>query len=111
MGTKLHSKVSLIPLTFLCLLSLILLASFHSSAFIVNLKISSRSQHLSAKITHSIRTRKMLASGQFDFTPFLHHLRHPPANRQDRHDLGGDFDPVNAMEKRLVPSGPNPLHH
>ncbi|KAL0296772.1 UNVERIFIED_CONTAM: CLAVATA3/ESR (CLE)-related protein 13 [Sesamum calycinum] len=51
--------------------------------------------------------RKALAS-KFDFTPFLnsHHHRHhrglPPGN---------EIDPRYGVEKRLVPTGPNPLHH
>ncbi|KAF8033128.1 hypothetical protein BT93_D1890 [Corymbia citriodora subsp. variegata] len=52
--------------------------------------------------------RKVLAS-KFDFAPFRKrrgkgHLPEPP-------DDGGNVDPRYGVEKRLVPTGPNPLHH
>ncbi|KAH6834492.1 CLAVATA3/ESR-RELATED 13 [Perilla frutescens var. hirtella] len=51
--------------------------------------------------------RKALASTKFDFTPFL--VRH----RRERLPPGGrsQIDPRYGVEKRLVPTGPNPLHH
>uniref|UniRef100_A0A7N0TZM9 CLAVATA3/ESR (CLE)-related protein 13 n=1 Tax=Kalanchoe fedtschenkoi TaxID=63787 RepID=A0A7N0TZM9_KALFE len=114
MSTKLHSEVHL-PLTFLCLLSLILLLSSSSNnfGFIILTYNSSHSQDVFMKNGRSSSrssNRKLLESRQFDYTPFLHHLRHPPPDQEDQH-LGGEFDPVNAMDKRLVPTGPNPLHH
>ncbi|KAJ8752248.1 hypothetical protein K2173_003884 [Erythroxylum novogranatense] len=59
--------------------------------------------------------RKMLAT-KFDFTPFLkshyqhhhHHSRHLPLHREP---AGSDIDQRYGADKRLVPSGPNPLHH
>ncbi|XAR65381.1 hypothetical protein NMG60_11009492 [Bertholletia excelsa] len=48
---------------------------------------------------------------KFDFTPFLKHHRH---NHHRKHPLKpavGEIDPLYGHEKRLVPTGPNPLHH
>lgn len=77
-----------------------------------------------------ISSRKVLASS-FDFTPFLnhHHQQHkkprrrsssPPSTTEpleaagDDHDHdhdGNEIDPRYGVEKRRVPTGPNPLHH
>ncbi|EXB53977.1 hypothetical protein L484_022945 [Morus notabilis] len=77
-----------------------------------------------------INSRKVLASN-FDFTPFLNHHHHqkqqhtkrhrsssPPrmpkpveaGDEHDDHD-GNEIDPRYGVEKRRVPTGPNPLHH
>ncbi|CAL0325740.1 unnamed protein product [Lupinus luteus] len=66
-------------------------------------------------------SRKMLAAG-FDFTPFLHHHHHHHRHhRHNRHHEShmlakpeptrSEIDPRYGVEKRLVPTGPNPLHH
>ncbi|KAK8692693.1 hypothetical protein V6N13_070300 [Hibiscus sabdariffa] len=52
----------------------------------------------------SSSNRKLLAN-KFDFTPFLHHHHH-----HLKHS-GNEIDPRYGVEKRLVPTGPNPLHH
>ncbi|KAL8531615.1 hypothetical protein ACS0TY_008275 [Phlomoides rotata] len=52
-----------------------------------------------------INHRKALAAN-FDFTPFLHHRKIPPEPPGGR-----EIDPLYGVEKRLVPTGPNPLHH
>ncbi|KAI3467146.1 hypothetical protein Pfo_023809 [Paulownia fortunei] len=60
--------------------------------------------------------RKTLAS-KFDFTPFLKRHRHhrtelpPDVHTQPGPPGGSQIDPRYGVEKRLVPSGPNPLHH
>ncbi|PON87033.1 CLAVATA3/ESR (CLE)-related protein [Trema orientale] len=80
---------------------------------------------------HPLITRKVLASS-FDFTPFLNHQhqiqqeeeeqRHKKRRRsspnmpEPSHDrAAGDeeseIDPRYGVEKRRVPTGPNPLHH
>ncbi|KAK9684413.1 hypothetical protein RND81_10G208200 [Saponaria officinalis] len=47
------------------------------------------------------RCRKLLENTQlYDFTPFKRHHRKQP-----------EVDPVYGDEKRIVPTGPNPLHH
>ncbi|KAK6249608.1 hypothetical protein QUC31_007100 [Theobroma cacao] len=62
---------------------------------------------------HTLSNRKVLAS-KFDFTPFLHHRRHRPRHVppvQSEPAGGNEIDPRYGAEKRLVPTGPNPLHH
>ncbi|KAM0004841.1 hypothetical protein Hdeb2414_s0006g00209531 [Helianthus debilis subsp. tardiflorus] len=52
--------------------------------------------------------RKMLAS-EFNFAPYLkHHHQHHHRGNTLKNDV---IDPHYGVEKRLVPSGPNPLHH
>lgn len=54
-------------------------------------------------------------ASKFDFAPFRKphgknprgHSLHPP----DPPDDGHEVDPRYGVEKRLVPTGPNPLHH
>ncbi|CAH8359394.1 unnamed protein product [Eruca vesicaria subsp. sativa] len=54
--------------------------------------------------------RRAFVVSKFDFTPFKKDLRRK--NPQDVSQLGGsEIDPRYGVEKRLVPSGPNPLHH
>lgn len=53
-----------------------------------------------------IKHRKALTTN-FDFTPFLHHHRKLPPEPP----RGSEIDPRYGVEKRLVPTGPNPLHH
>ena len=74
-----------------------------------------------------ISSRKVLASN-FDFTPFLNH--HQQREQKKRHHQKGrlepdmqassepvedhegkEIDPRYGVEKRRVPTGPNPLHH
>ncbi|KAL6319176.1 hypothetical protein AAG906_013849 [Vitis piasezkii] len=59
-------------------------------------------------ISHSIN-RKVLAT-KFDFTAFHgeSHSRHLPP-QPDPAD--SEIDPLYGVEKRKVPTGPNPLHH
>ncbi|KAK1321151.1 CLAVATA3/ESR (CLE)-related protein 13 [Acorus calamus] len=63
----------------------------------------------------------------FDFSPFLAKQHRQHRHRHHRHGAshrnpapsggggdgggGGDIDPRYGVEKRLVPTGPNPLHH
>ncbi|KAF4398766.1 hypothetical protein G4B88_028129 [Cannabis sativa] len=62
--------------------------------------------------TSSGNRKLLLSSSKFDFSPFIHrqhhHHRHLPAEPDP-----GDprIDPRYGVEKRLVPTGPNPLHH
>ncbi|KAL7001257.1 hypothetical protein U1Q18_002409 [Sarracenia purpurea var. burkii] len=63
---------------------------------------------------HPPLSRKVLAS-KFDFTPFLRHRHrnreHSPDVHKQPEQAGTDVDPRYGVEKRLVPTGPNPLHH
>ncbi|KAK9926234.1 hypothetical protein M0R45_023475 [Rubus argutus] len=69
------------------------------------------------KYTIPINTsnRKLLSTAKFDFTPFVrrhqrqhHHHRHSPLWPEPS---GREIDPLYGAEQRLVPTGPNPLHH
>ncbi|KAL8518315.1 hypothetical protein ACS0TY_009617 [Phlomoides rotata] len=96
---------------FLCLFLLLLL--FHDNFY--NFKcLQSSTTTTTSSIEHhpSISHRKTLAT-KFDFTPFLkRHRRHRTELPPDVHaPPGGDIDPRYGAEKRLVPTGPNPLHH
>ncbi|KAJ7978826.1 CLAVATA3/ESR (CLE)-related protein [Quillaja saponaria] len=56
----------------------------------------------------------LLATRSFDFTPFLHHRHHRHHHHQyHRHPEPAEtkIDPRYGDEMRLVPTGPNPLHH
>ncbi|CAK7326506.1 unnamed protein product [Dovyalis caffra] len=55
--------------------------------------------------------RKVLAS-KFDFTPFQKHHEKPlPDEEEHKKPAQSEIDPRYGVEKRLVPTGPNPLHH
>ncbi|KAK4773374.1 hypothetical protein SAY87_028393 [Trapa incisa] len=65
--------------------------------------------------------RRQLAQ-KYDFTPFInnrhHHQHHRHRHRHHHHHhrdplgpAGSQIDPIYGAEKRLVPTGPNPLHH
>ncbi|MCL7050210.1 hypothetical protein MKW94_001855 [Papaver nudicaule] len=68
------------------------------------------------------------SSETFDFSPFYkhHHHKHhghhhhhhyyynpepPPPGGTNDNNNGHEIDPRYGVEKRLVPTGPNPLHH
>ncbi|XP_057479714.1 CLAVATA3/ESR (CLE)-related protein 12-like [Actinidia eriantha] len=56
----------------------------------------------------SLSHHRRALAGKFNITPFLHH-RH-----RRTHLLAttkSEIDPLYGAEKRLVPTGPNPLHH
>lgn len=89
----------------------------HRSFVIVNRKMLSSSS--------SIPSTSSSGTTTFDFTPFYrhhhhkhhghHHHRHyynpeppPPGGGTNN---GHEIDPRYGVEKRLVPTGPNPLHH
>jgi hypothetical protein len=63
---------------------------------------------------HTLSNRKALSS-KIDFTAFLRHRQ----QKHHRHShvpvqpgpVGTEIDPRYGVEKRLVPTGPNPLHH
>ncbi|KAE9589857.1 hypothetical protein Lalb_Chr21g0313371 [Lupinus albus] len=62
----------------------------------------------------SLVSRKVLAS-KFDFSPFLKHHhdddKHQPSVAVQHNPSGLEIDPRYGVEKRRVPTGPNPLHH
>ncbi|KAF8048903.1 hypothetical protein N665_2363s0003 [Sinapis alba] len=55
-------------------------------------------------------SRKAL-SHTFDFTPFQHRRNNHHHPRSGDAHGGDEIDPRYGVEKRRVPSGPNPLHH
>ncbi|KAK9278073.1 hypothetical protein L1049_027631 [Liquidambar formosana] len=64
---------------------------------------------------HHLINRKVLLASKFNFTPFLprhhhrhHHRRHVPVQPEPAES---EIDPRYGVDKRLVPTGPNPLHH
>ncbi|KAL7149298.1 hypothetical protein ABFS83_05G030000 [Erythranthe nasuta] len=95
------------------LLILIFFHQFHNfkylqnSSTVINATSSSSLGYHRRQVPLIGRHRKILA-GKFDFTPFLKRHRHrkrpPPSGREV-------VDPLYGVEKRLVPTGPNPLHH
>ncbi|TQD77995.1 hypothetical protein C1H46_036447 [Malus baccata] len=121
--------------TFLCL-SLIFLILFHeyfhnySKISTINIhKQSIRSYSLSSFSHHDQRrpitiSRKVLAS-KIDFTSFVHphqqRQRSSKTSPDDHHHMQAlskapsddptEIDPRYGVEKRRVPTGPNPLHH
>ncbi|KAF3432568.1 hypothetical protein FNV43_RR27308 [Rhamnella rubrinervis] len=90
-------------------------------------QISTVATYSSSSLSHyPLINRKVLASN-FDFTPFLNHHDHrqhhhkkasPDKKKQEKSeptadddDDQSDIDPRYGVEKRRVPTGPNPLHH
>ncbi|KAL7606520.1 hypothetical protein Lser_V15G18598 [Lactuca serriola] len=72
--------------------------------------VKEKQQDQHYKLTRRVLiNRKVLSpTTNFDFTPFLHgdhhqHHQHPAAVPE--------IDPRYGVEMRLVPTGPNPLHH
>lgn len=62
---------------------------------------------------HQVSINRKALSSKFDFTPFQ-----KPHHRLQNHGEGAsderaksEIDPRYGVEKRLVPTGPNPLHH
>ncbi|GAV67051.1 hypothetical protein CFOL_v3_10560 [Cephalotus follicularis] len=66
--------------------------------------------HISVDSKYNLNNRKLLASN-FDFSPFLKHRHNGHDRRHSPETAGEEIDPRFGVEKRLVPTGPNPLHH
>ncbi|WVY98531.1 hypothetical protein V8G54_030682 [Vigna mungo] len=98
------------PLHILLLLSLLLLV-FHEF-YNLNSNISNNHTAQPTSSHHLITGRKFLAT-KFDFSPFFnHHHKHHQRGVAVRHDPSDtEIDPRYGVEKRRVPTGPNPLHH
>uniref|UniRef100_A0A6N2MTL7 CLAVATA3/ESR-like protein n=1 Tax=Salix viminalis TaxID=40686 RepID=A0A6N2MTL7_SALVM len=100
-------------------LSLLLLAFHELRSFRSKISTNNRDQTSSTSISsvshHPFRNRKVLVS-EFDFTPFQKHHQQQHENPfpgEDEHKKAArsEIDPRYGVEKRLVPTGPNPLHH
>ncbi|CAA3033601.1 Hypothetical predicted protein [Olea europaea subsp. europaea] len=89
----------------LLLLLLVFFHEFYGLKYLKNYKINDSSSSL--LVPHPLIHRKTMASTKFDFSPFLnrHHREHSPERGPP------EIDPRYGIEKRLVPTGPNPLHH
>ncbi|XP_059455699.1 CLAVATA3/ESR (CLE)-related protein 12-like [Corylus avellana] len=76
-----------------------------------NTSIHSNHTSLSHHHHSTLSSRKALSS-KIDFTAFLRH-RHQRPHRPSQAPVqpGAEIDPRYGAEKRLVPTGPNPLHH
>ncbi|CAA2967126.1 Hypothetical predicted protein [Olea europaea subsp. europaea] len=63
---------------------------------------------------HLIHRKALATTRKFDFTPFLNRIRRqkPPTDlHQQPRPPRNEIDPRYGVEKRRVPTGPNPLHH
>ncbi|KAG6672813.1 hypothetical protein I3842_16G077600 [Carya illinoinensis] len=97
-------------------LFLLPLIFFHGSCFSFNTKNIIMS---SSSIDQSLSNRKLMAI-KIDFSGLLRHQhRHQHHHHHHRRShmpvqpgpAGREIDPRYGVEKRLVPTGPNPLHH
>ncbi|GKV25103.1 hypothetical protein SLEP1_g34596 [Rubroshorea leprosula] len=91
---------------------LLLFFAFEYSSFIPS--------HGRTSVPHRMVTnRKVLTGAKFDFRRFLHHTKHHQRHHHHRRHTpvqpepadGTQIDPRYGVDKRLVPTGPNPLHH
>ncbi|KAF3969047.1 hypothetical protein ACB098_04G083600 [Castanea mollissima] len=110
MALKLNSRI----FSLILWLSLFLLF-FHGMWLTFNTKNNRSIHNNQIPLSHHTTTttlsnRKVLIS-KIDFSQFLqhqkkrHHVAAPPES------AGTEIDPRYGAEKRLVPTGPNPLHH
>ncbi|KHN37818.1 CLAVATA3/ESR (CLE)-related protein 12, partial [Glycine soja] len=99
----------------LLLLSLILLVfhEYYNLKSKINKKQITQTSHYSLLPSHHhFMSRKFLAT-KFDFSPFFrhHHKHHQPGGAVHHDPSDTEIDPRYGVEKRRVPTGPNPLHH
>ncbi|CAA0833029.1 CLAVATA3/ESR (CLE)-related protein 13 [Striga hermonthica] len=98
---------SFFPPLLLFFLILMLFHDFHNFKFLQNTSKTNGPSSLGFR-QPTVVHRRALAAAKFDLSSFVKH-RHrkektgPPS--------GNEIDPRYGVEKRLVPSGPNPLHH
>ncbi|KAL8229012.1 hypothetical protein R6Q57_013912 [Mikania cordata] len=94
-------KISHLLAIFLCIYLLFNYLEFSTAAVTTTTSVP---HHLST-------SRKMLAS-EFNFAQYLkRHHHHHHQNSLKTREVDYAIDPRYGIEKRLVPSGPNPLHH
>ncbi|OAY31251.1 CLAVATA3/ESR (CLE)-related protein 12 [Manihot esculenta] len=110
-------KISHPLISILLCLSLLLLLFHELYNFNTNNKqiINTSAYYSSTPHRHPLFNRKVLAA-KFDFTPFQkkrqQRHRHGKPSPSDKQDVDrSEIDPRYGVEKRLVPTGPNPLHH
>ncbi|XP_022775823.1 CLAVATA3/ESR (CLE)-related protein 12-like [Durio zibethinus] len=108
-------KVSHLVFTILWLsLLLLLLHEFNNFKFKINSKQTSSITFSS--FSHNPLISRKVGASKFDFTPFQKHhqqeqAKHPPNMKKQSELADKEIDPRYGVEKRLVPTGPNPLHH
>ncbi|KAL9438308.1 hypothetical protein AB3S75_024058 [Citrus x aurantiifolia] len=92
----------------LCLSTLFLLLFFH--AFCFN-NFTTHGTNTTASTTRISHRKVLLMASKFDFSPFLRHRHHYLKHLPQPAAGSTEMDPRYGVEKRLVPTGPNPLHH
>jgi len=94
----------------LLLLSLLLLVfhEYYNLKSKINKKHTTQPTHSLPSSHHLLVRRKFLAT-KFDFSPFFKHHQSGVPVHPDPSDT--EIDPRYGVEKRRVPTGPNPLHH
>ncbi|KAK7279575.1 hypothetical protein RJT34_24628 [Clitoria ternatea] len=109
-------KISHVVHILLCLsLLLLLFHEYYNFKSKIIKKQITLATHSSPSHHYPSINRKVLAS-KFDFSPFLnhhhhHHNKHPPGVAEHNDPSETEIDPRYGVEKRRVPTGPNPLHH
>uniref|UniRef100_M4FB85 Uncharacterized protein n=2 Tax=Brassica campestris TaxID=3711 RepID=M4FB85_BRACM len=100
-----------LSLFFLLLLHHLYFFNLHRlySLNVVEPSVSKHHDHRLYTISRLV-SRKAL-SHTFDFTPFQHRKNNHHHPRSGEAHGGDEIDPRYGVEKRRVPSGPNPLHH
>ncbi|XP_028776377.1 CLAVATA3/ESR (CLE)-related protein 12-like [Neltuma alba] len=92
----------------------LLLFLFHHQYFINNNSQKQFAEESLASHDHSLiirgRGRKTLAI-KFDFSPILKHHHHREEDSSEIDPAAREIDPRYGVDKRKVPTGPNPLHH
>ncbi|CAM9001989.1 unnamed protein product [Rhodiola kirilowii] len=81
--------------------------SFHQYGQKEDIRWSNTGEEKHQHKAKMVRNRKVLAT-KFDFSPFLHQGGH---HQHEDQPPGSEVDPLYGVEKRRVPTGPNPLHH
>ncbi|XVF42990.1 hypothetical protein PTKIN_Ptkin02bG0004200 [Pterospermum kingtungense] len=97
-------------------LLLLFLHEFHNFKFKISTSKQANSITFSSLSHNPLISRKVAAASKFDFTPFQKHHqqeqdKHPPHKKTQSEPADNEIDPRYGVEKRLVPTGPNPLHH
>ncbi|KAL3636119.1 hypothetical protein CASFOL_020666 [Castilleja foliolosa] len=99
-------------LTFICFfLILILIHEAYNFKFIQNTSRINGPSPLWFHQPLNTHRKALTTSAMFDFTPFVNKHHHRELQPESGPPGGGEIDPRYGAEKRLVPSGPNPLHH
>ncbi|XP_022727349.1 CLAVATA3/ESR (CLE)-related protein 12-like [Durio zibethinus] len=93
----------------------LLLHQFQNFKFKTTSKQTSSITFSSLSHNPLINTRKVVAS-KFVFTPFQKHHQqeqdeHSPDMKKQSEPADNEIDPRYGVQKRLVPTGSNPLHH